>query len=376
MKIAHITCTFPPYKGGIGNTVFNIVKRLQERGHKVTVFTPAYKDQISENYGLNIVRLKSFLRYGNGSFLPQLFSRIDNFDIVQFHYPFFGGMEPVWFNDLIKKRKYRLLVHYHMDINKLSWPAEILSLPSKLIRSSFLNASDAITCASIDYVKNSQIKRMYQNNPDKFFEIPFGVDSEQFKPDDNWQKKKNKILFVGALDTAHYFKGLEILLKAIAKINNYEFSLVVVGGGNLLEFYKRLSLELNIDKKIKFVGSVHDNNLPTFYNQADFLILPSINQHEAFGLVLLEAMASGIPVIASNLPGVRTVFTDGQEGLLVEAGNPNDLAKKIELLLKDNYRRWKMCQSSRNLVENKYSWTKTADRLIELYDKIYTNKII
>ena len=73
-----------------------------------------------------------------------------------------------------------------MDINKLSWPAEILSLPSKLIRSSFLNASDAITCASIDYVKNSQIKRMYQNNPDKFFEIPFGVDSEQFKPDDNW----------------------------------------------------------------------------------------------------------------------------------------------------------------------------------------------
>ncbi len=83
----------------------------------------------------------------------------------------------------------------------------------------------------------------------------------------------------------------------------------MVGGGNLLSHYQELSKHLQTTNKVKFAGSVSEIDLPLYYQNADLLVLPSINQHEAFGLVLLEALASGLPVIASDLPGVRSVFT-------------------------------------------------------------------
>ena len=131
-------------------------------------------------------------------------------------------------------------------------------------------------------------------------------------------------------------------------------SLRVVGGGDLLTHYQRLAAELKISDRVQFLGKVDDEALVRAYREASFLVLPSINQGEAFGLVLLEAMSSGKPVIASNLPGVRSVFTEGQEGLLVEVGDTGDLAEKILKLAEDEAMRDQMGRRGRELVMKKY----------------------
>jgi glycosyltransferase involved in cell wall biosynthesis len=97
------------------------------------------------------------------------------------------------------------------------------------------------------------------------------------------------------------------------------------------------------------------------------VVLPSINQGEAFGLVLLEAMACSKPVIASNLPGVRSVFKNGNQGLLVKPGDVKDLVKKIKVILTDDQLAKRMGRAGRSLVINKYTWDKVGRRLDIIY---------
>ena len=95
MKIAHVICTFPPYKGGMGNVAYEQAKELANLGHEVTVFTPSYSKE-KQDFNFNVVRLKSLIKFGNAAFLPQLIYRLRKFDVVQLHHPFFGATEIVW----------------------------------------------------------------------------------------------------------------------------------------------------------------------------------------------------------------------------------------------------------------------------------------
>ena len=198
MKVAHIVCTFPPYRGGIGNVAYQYAENLSKLGADITVFIPNYNNQNIIFSGFKLNALYPLLKYGNGAFLPQLFWRLANFDIVHLHYPFFGGAEPVWLRKIIFNKKTKLFIHYHMDIKRLSLAAQLLSWPSNLIRNSLFNSATAITCASLDYIQESQISNIYEKNKNKFYELPFGVDLERFKPRESWKIKKNKILFVGS----------------------------------------------------------------------------------------------------------------------------------------------------------------------------------
>ena len=369
MKIAQIACVFPPYQSGIGNAAFHFAEELSKLNNEVTVFTPIHKSDSKKKYGFNLRELNPYLRYGNAAFLPQLIRRLKSFDIVHLHYPFFGAAEPVWLAKILGQAGKKLVIHYHMDIESLPTVAKILSLSDKLTRASLFRRADAITCASLDYLENSQIKKIYKETPTKFFTIPFGVDLEKFKPAGDWPLKKNNILFVAALDRAHYFKGLDVLLKAMTLINK-EIKLTIVGSGELLAGYQSQANELGIAQRTNFVGAVADNELSKYYQQADLLILPSINKHEAFGLVLVEALASGMPVIASDLPGVRSVFVNGQQGYLVAPGRHTILAEKIKSALSNDTDWIKMCQQARIWAEEKYSWQKVGESLNNLYHQL------
>lgn len=373
MKIAHIACTFPPYKGGIGNATFNLAVELGRLKNDVTVFTPAYDDQSLSINGFNLIRLNPLLKYGNAAFLPQLFYKLKSFDIIHLHYPFFGGAEAVWLYKFFNGNR-KLVIQYHMDVNSLPLPLKFFSIPSYLTLNSLLNYADAITCASFDYIKHSNIQSYFNNHINKFFEIPFGVDSDLFKPDKRWLNKKNSMLFVGALDKAHDFKGLDVLFSSLKKLK-INIRLQVVGGGNMLSYYKKLAQSMEVSCKVEFLGRVEDKNLPKIYNNNDFLVLPSTSSHEAFGLVLLEAMSSGLPVIASDLPGVRSVFHEGVEGLLARPGDPEDLARKIAILEAGHDGWLEKSKSARKLVEEKYLWKKSALSLNNLYKDILNERL-
>lgn len=384
MKIAQVVCTFPPYKGGMGNSVYNIAEALVKNGHQVTVFTINY-DHLSEyaekKPGFAVKRLKSFMRIGNAAVLPQLFWQLGGFDIIHFHYPFYGACLPIILRKIFFPKTTKLVMHYHMDTKAAGIKFFIFKIYRFAILPVLIKLSSCITCASLDYLKHSSIASYHKKYPEKFKQISFGVDTEQFV---SYQDHVNKfrqekvVLFVGGLDKAHYFKGVHNLIQAITLLKkDFEnIKLSIVGRGELIKYYKKMASDLRIEKNVRFFNMIDDADLVDYYNYCDVCVLPSIDQSEAFGLVLLEAMACGKPVIASNLPGVRSVFKNNEQGLLAKPNDVKDLADKLKIILSDNTLAKRMGESAKALVKSKYTWKKVADRLNIIFHRIkYSPKI-
>lgn len=380
MKIAHIVSTFPPYKGGMGNACFYQTRELIKLGHEVTILTPQYRKELRiKNYEsrIKVVRLRSLLKFGNAAFVPQIIRYLKNFDIVHLHWPFIGGAEIILFWFLFC-RKQKLIIQYQMDLVGRGVLGQLFNFYQQLFIPLMVKAADKIIISSFDYAKNCRLKKYLQKYPGKFIEIPLGVDTDKFYPKEKKQdltKRHNLkpgeqiILFVGGLDRAHYFKGLKILLQAISRIvtNLPRISLIIVGAGDLQSDYKKLAKTLGIDKKVIFAGRVSDEELVDYYNLADIFVLPSTTQSEAFGLVLLEAMACAKPIIVSSLPGPRTLVQENKNGLLVKPADVDDLSKKIKFLLENKNLAEEWGRVGRKIVEEKYTWPTTVQKL----DKIY-----
>jgi glycosyltransferase involved in cell wall biosynthesis len=382
MKIAHVVSTYPPYYGGMGNVVFKIVDELAQRGHDVQVMTPLFEDETKKEEARQEIqekkdyaeRLAPSIQFGNAARLPQIKSMLDDFDLVHLHYPFFGTAELVrkW---KIKHPEKPLVITYHMDARGDGLKGFIFKAYEKFWMPKILKSADLLICSSFDYIKSSDAGFLYSKSPEKWIQLPFGVDIERFcprpKPEPlflrhNLSSDLPTILFVGGMDSAHYFKGITVLLNALnlLKENGVEVQAVFVGDGDLKEAYSLRSVGYGL-KNVHFVGRVSDDELPYYYNLADLFVLPSINRCEAFGMVLLEAMASGVPVLASDLDGVRTVAMDG--GVVVTPNNIIQLANRIQEFFISENDRTKWAVSARRVAEEKYSW----DIIIEQLEKSY-----
>lgn len=380
MRIAEIVCTFPPYKGGMGKVAYDNSRTLFGRGKDVTVFTPFYNFKSSNlDNGVSIKRLFPIIKYGNAAFLPQLIWRLKNFDVVHLHYPFFGAAEIVLLLRKVFKKKFKLIVTYHMDTIASGWLGVIFRFYNKYFTPIILREADNIIVSSFDYADNSNIKNFKKINSEKFIELPFGVDIKKFcprkKPLDLIEKYKissdeKVFLFVGGLDKAHYFKGVNNLIKGFynfKKSFDKKCRLIIVGDGDLRFDYEQTAFNFGLRDSVIFAGRVSDEDLPRFYNLADLFILPSINSGEAFGIVLLEASSSGIPVIASNLVGVRSVVSDGENGFLIDPGSIDDLVDKMKLVLSSDELREKLGIVGRKIVEKKYDINILEDKLVRIF---------
>lgn len=374
MKIAQVVCSFPPYRGGIGNSALQIAKAVLAQGHQVTVLTPDYghgSAPAERSWGeLRVERLRPALAYGNAAWLPQLAWRLADYDIVHLHYPFYGAVEAVLLAKVFKP-SLKVIIHYHMDNRAPGLKGLIFKVYKKLMFPILFLSADFVTCASLDYVKHSDIARYLELRPNKFAQIPFGVDSDlfQFK---NKPSASRQLLFVGGLDAAHYFKGVDVLIEALSLVNKKtsDWRLKIIGRGELQGRYQQLVRDLQLTKQIDFVDNASNLDLVAAYQASRALILPSINRNEAFGLVLLEAMACGRPVIASNLPGVRSVFTNNQEGLLARPGSAADLADKLLKILADDDLADRLGTAGALLTKEHYNWQQAGQKLNELYHRV------
>jgi len=371
MRIAQIVCTFPPYKGGMGNVAYKYAVIVGENGHLSKVLTPKYKtysEDISPSFAVE--KFKTFIRYGNAAFLPQIFFQLKKYDVIHFHYPFFGTDISLWLANILQGGSYKLVIHYHMDVLGLPFFLKPLTWPSKIILRSLMKRADLLMCGSLDYVAHSQIKNIYKKHKNKFKEIEFGVDVKRFFPLTRSVERENIILFVGGLDKAHYFKGLGRFIRTLKKLEDRNWSLKIIGSGDREDHYKKQVKELELDKRVKFLGNVSSDVLPKIYRESSLLVLPSINRNEAFGLVLLEAMASGIPVLASDLYGVRKVFDDRVQGLYFKTNDNDDLKKKLEWFCDNKEEAKRMGESGRRLVEKKYDWAIIEKKLLNVYENL------
>jgi glycosyltransferase involved in cell wall biosynthesis len=134
--------------------------------------------------------------------------------------------------------------------------------------------------------------------------------------------------------------------------------------------YERLAVSLGLQDRVRFVGRLNDVDVPLFYRSLDLCVFPSTSSAEAFGLVALEAQGCGIPVIASDLPGVRTVIQDGKTGLLVKPNDKRALAQAIDEILRDPDRRRLMGERARQNVLERFTWSKHMEGLMGVYESL------
>lgn len=380
IQIAQISATFPPYLGGTGNVCYQTARELAHRGHQVNVITPAQPGSLAtEHYeGIKVHRISPIYSSGNAHLLPGL-GLIKGIDLIHLHYPFYGG-------ELVgmaaRNHQTPLVITYHHDVVLYGWKGQIEKLLRWSIERWLLNSANVIIFTSEDYAQTSVIRPYLHNYEGRIAIIPNGVDPSYFYQGSELAIPRKFrhlpsndfiILLVARLDQAHYFKGVEVLLCALTLLPS-QVKALIVGDGDLRSHYEEISRELNLDARVIFTGTASQAELRGYYQFADLTILPSTTGGEAFGLVLLESLACGTPVIASDLPGVRTIVDDGQDGFLVKPGHAQHLADKVLFLYQDKHLAEEMGRRGRKKVEENYCWRKVIDRLEEVYYKVLDEK--
>jgi len=377
MRIAHVTATFPPYRAGAGNVCFHNARLMAERGHDVTVYTARLNNEPSGALeGFTVKRLASVLRIGNAPLTPRLL-RLPKYDLVHLHYPYIFGADFLLLHNLLHRQPY--VVTYHNDLSWRGWKGRLFSLYQSMNARIILHRAERIMAVNWDFGQCSKTLSVFMRNSEKVIEVSNGVDTSRFSPELNGDAIRSKydvnpditlIGFVGVMDTVHYLKGgVPQLIQALAAIGNPSIRVMFIGGGAMIPLYTALAERMGLGSLVFFTGFVPDEDLPQHYAAMDFVVQPSV-LFESFGLAVAEAMACGKPVIASALPGVRTLVVDGVSGRLVRAGDVADLATKIESMAADPATRKRMGLAGRRRVEERYDWHQIGDRLEQVYGEV------
>lgn len=375
MRVAHVVPVLPPYGGGMGRVAFDQAQALAAAGVEVTVFAPATASPPAPVPGARVVQLRPLLAKGNAACLPAVVRHAAGYDIIHLHYPFFGTAELLAARRLLLGPP--LIVQYQMDVIGRGWLAHVFRWHRRLFLPLVVRAADAIIVTSFDYAATSFLATPMQSLPPRTRAIPAGVGLSRFSPQGEqdaallrFAAGRRIIFFLAGLDQAHYFKGLHVLFDALALIPA-DAVLVVGGDGDLRPHYAAQAAQLGIGDRVLFAGHIADDALPGHYRAADLLVLPSIDRTEAFGLVLLEAMACGTPVVASRLPGVRTLVAEGWNGYLAEPGNARDLADKISRCLRQGP---ELGLHARGWVEERFGSEGIGKQLLALYEEVLGRK--
>jgi glycosyltransferase involved in cell wall biosynthesis len=271
--------------------------------------------------------------------------------------------------------KGRLVVTYHMDVVGTGALAPFFAAHAKLLMPHILRSAERVLVTSTDYARNGALKQMISFTPSRFRELPPAVDVARFspgpKPDALMRRYGLKaddrvVLMVGGLDRAHYFKGVPTLLAALATRHLSAAKAVIVGDGDLRPALESMSRVAGLADRVTFAGNVGDGDLPAHYRLGDVFAFPSVDKSEAFGIVALEAAASGAPIVASDLPGVRTIVRHGENGIRVPPRSASALALALAGLLADAPRRKAFGTAGREMAEREYSDEKRLSRWEEI----------
>jgi len=224
---------------------------------------------------------------------------------------------------------------------------------------------------SFAVIANSEgLKELAQKtNPKQVVGIIYnGIDIENFKPKTEARPVNNFIITVGASRVTER-KGIDYLIKALANLvpQYSQLLLRVMGEGDARESLEKLAKDLELEKNIEFIGRIPRENTAPYYQEASIFVLPSFN--EGMSNAMLEALASGLPLIATNTGGTSELVEEGVNGFIVKMRDSQDLTDRIEILMKDEDLRKRMGEASRRKAEL-MSWKKVAKKYGELYDKI------
>ncbi len=197
----------------------------------------------------------------------------------------------------------------------------------------------------------------------------FGVDMDQFRPIDRPERNEITIGIIKMLEPKY---GIEFLIRAFSLVQRRidRLRLVIVGDGSLRKKLERLTCELGVFDRTKFIGKIPHTLVPYWLGQMDIFICSSIHESETFGVVVAEASATEAPVIVSDIGGLPEVIQDGLTGFLVPPASAEALAEKIERLVKNPLLRLMMGKAGRKFINQNYEWGKCALEMENIYGRV------
>ena len=363
MKVGLVSAYDYAHPGGVTEHVRHLAAGLRRRGHDITVFAPCSDADYADTH-------PDFVRVGRPFPIPMhgsvaritvsfhLTNRIKhyvrdgNFDVIHYHEPLMPVL-PV------------TALRYSQTVNVGTFHAFARSnvgyyygkpLLKRYVRR--LNARIAVSVPAKEFVEHYF--------PGEYRVVPNGIDVQRFRnqpPLPEFADGKCNILFVGRLE---YRKGLGYLLRAFAQLKRSypAIRLIIVGDGPLRRWYGNFIARKQLEDVVT-AGYVSSDELPRYYASADIFCSPATGD-ESFGIVLLEAMASGKPIVATDIAGFRHVLTHGREGLLVEPKNKRQLATVLEALINGPTLRRDLGVAGLRTVQQ-YDWERVIDQVQDVY---------
>lgn len=351
MRILQLAKYYWPRSGGMERVVQGLAEGLVERGHEVEVVAvTAFGDpRPGQKRRAAVTRAWSFAPVGTQELAPTYIAAAwRRADVIHLHHP--HSLADVAY--ALRPSLAPLVVTQHAD-----YPSAKYKIPGWYA----LKRAEAIVVPSSAHIALSRELKGFEH---KVEVIPFGIDQTRWElvpppPPGN----PPRAIFIGRLEK---WKGVDFLLRALAEVP--DLRLDVVGTGPERNRLETLARALAVMDRVKFWGEYPDEDLPRRMADADFLVLPSVTVDEMFGMVLLEAMAAGRPVITTSVPsGVREVNVPGVTGLEVGMRDVAGLAEAMRTLAEDPFLRTRMGLAGKARVQERF----TVDRMTESYLDLY-----
>lgn len=371
IKVLQVNKLYYPWTGGVERVVQQLAEGLcDETDMKVLVCQVKGRTTVETVNNVPVYKADSLGIYFSMpisiSFIRHLRKLSKDRDVLHFHMPFPLGDLAC----LLSGFKGKVVVWWHSDIVR----QKRLMMLYRPIMEKFLERADVIIVATQGHIDGSDYLPKYRS---KCVIIPYGLSKEFEKKADNYCEKIHprikqavKMLFVGRLV---YYKGCDVLIEAFRKVNGAE--LVIIGDGVLKTPLLQKVISYGLENKVTFLGSVDKDRLNQALEECDVFILPSVAKSEAFGLVQIEAMAYGKPVINTNLSsGVPHVSLDHVTGLTVPPNDVEALANAMQWMVDHEEERLQMGKRARERVKKNYRLDVMLNRILDLYNQLVSKE--
>lgn len=365
MRIMQTPARFYPFYGGVEKYVLELSKKLVRLGNEVTVACADEPHAESEDVqGIKVIRLPYITKVANTNITLRLFRTLirENFDVVHTHIPTPWSADISALASMLKRKP--LCVTYHNDLTGKGVNSVIAHLYNSTLLHLVLWRATTIVVTQPKYTEYSSHLKLHKG---KIVIIPPGVTEPIHSG--GLERKTDCVFFMSVLDKHHDYKGLEVLLRAMTKVRTKRpnAKLLIGGGGESICKYELLAERLGIIDSVEFLGTLSDQELADTYRASSIFVLPSLNKLEGFGIVALEALSFGTPVITTHVAGSSEFISRNRAGLIVPPADINALSNAILNLLEDRGEARLMGERGAVAVSQEFSWDSIARQIIKTY---------